>query len=150
PEITPRIGDFSDFLQKSLSLFQQAHKQVTFNLTIKCRPQPFAFDPKQMRRVLTNILDNSIMALGGVGKVEINLETTESETLRLIIADTGPGIDPKVRDRLFEPYITTKEDGQGLGLAIVRTIISAHHGSIKAIARPGGGAAFVIELPTGG
>lgn len=147
PEVKPRPGDFASFLEDSLVLFRQAHKRVNFILNIKERPPEFAFDPEQMRRVLTNILDNAVAAMKGEGEVRINLELNDLSGLRLSILDSGPGFDPKVKDRLFEPHITTKENGQGLGLAIVRTIISDHGGFIRANSRPGEGAVFVIELP---
>jgi two-component system nitrogen regulation sensor histidine kinase NtrY len=116
-------------------------------LTVKNRPPIFSFDPEQMRRVLTNLLDNSVAAMNGAGRVGLELETDELAGVRLIISDTGPGLDPKIRDQIFEPYVTTKTGGQGLGLAIVRTIISDHGGFIKPFSRPGQGAGFVIELP---
>ncbi|UQZ88055.1 hypothetical protein C4J81_02025 [Deltaproteobacteria bacterium Smac51] len=147
PEIKPRPGDFTAFLEDSLVLFRQAHKKVNFILTIKNRPPEFSFDPEQMRRVLTNILDNAVAAMNGEGEVHLNLEVDELTGLKLTIQDTGPGLDPQVKDRLFDPHVTTKEHGQGLGLAIVRTIVSDHGGFVRALSRPGEGAAFVIELP---
>jgi signal transduction histidine kinase len=100
-----------------------------------------------MGRVMTNILHNAVTAMNGEGRVHLFLETDDLSGLRLTISDTGPGLDPAVRDRLFDPQVTTKSGGQGLGLAIVRTIISAHGGFIRAQNRREGGARFIIELP---
>ncbi len=147
PEIRPRPGDFAEFLTESLALFRQAHKKVDFQLEILQEPPPFSFDPEQMRRVLTNILDNAVAAMNEEGRVEVTLEVDELTGLRLSIADTGPGLDPLILDRLFDPHVTTKSGGQGLGLAIVRTIVSDHGGFIKARNRANGGARFIIELP---
>jgi two-component system nitrogen regulation sensor histidine kinase NtrY len=83
----------------------------------------------------------------GQGEVRLSLETNDLSGLKLAIADSGPGFAPEIKDRLFEPHVTSKENGQGLGLAIVRTIISDHGGFIRAQSRPGEGAVFVIELP---
>ncbi|MDR1045764.1 MAG: HAMP domain-containing protein [Candidatus Adiutrix sp.] len=147
PEIKPRPGDFAAFLEESLTLFRQAHKKVAFHLEIKDQPPVFPFDPEQMRRVLTNILDNAVAAMNGEGQVFLTLELDEMAGLRLSIADTGPGLPPEIRDRLFDPHVSTKENGQGLGLAIVRTIVADHGGFIKAKSRPETGAKFIIELP---
>ena len=147
PEIKPRSGDFARMLDESLALFRQAHKKVDFQLETRGRPPFFAFDPDQMGRVMTNILNNAVTAMNGEGRVHLLLETDEVIGLRLTISDTGPGLDPTVRDRLFDPQVTTKRGSQGLGLAIVRSIVTGHGGFIRAHNRREGGARFVIELP---
>lgn len=148
PEIKPRPGDFEDFLGQSLALFRQAHPSVSFELAVRRSIPIFSFDPEQMRRVLTNILDNAVAAMEEKGQVELVLDLDEEiSTVILTVSDSGPGLDPQIQDQLFEPHISTKEGGQGLGLAIVRTIVSDHGGFIKAKNRPGGGAVFTVELP---
>ena len=147
PEIKPQPGDFVRMLNESLALFRQAHKKVDFRLETKCVPPVFAFDPDQMGRVMTNILNNAVTALGGEGRVDLSLETDDIIGLRLTISDNGPGLAPAVRDQVFDPQVTTKSDSQGLGLAIVRTIISDHGGFIRAQNRREGGARFIIEMP---
>jgi len=147
PEIKPRPEDFVSFLEESLTLFRQAHKEVGFKLKIIDRPPVFSFDPEQMRRVLTNILDNAVAAMNCRGEIKIVLQTDELAGLRLTISDTGPGISPEILDRIFDPQVTGKEGGQGLGLAIVKTIVNDHGGFIKARNAPTGGATFTLELP---
>lgn len=147
PEIKPRPGDFVQFLEESLTLFRQAHKKVDFSLNIIKSPPVFSFDQEQMRRVLTNILDNAVSAMDQEGRVELSLDVDEMSGMRLTIADTGPGMSPEIQERIFDPHFTTKDGGQGLGLAIVRTIVSDHGGFIKTKSRPGNGAMFIIELP---
>jgi two-component system nitrogen regulation sensor histidine kinase NtrY len=147
PEIKPRPGDFVRMLDESLALFRQAHKKVDFRLETRREPPVFSFDPDQMGRVMTNILNNAVTAMNGAGLIHLLLESDDVVGLRLTISDTGPGLAPDVRDRLFDPQVTTKSGGQGLGLAIVRTIISAHGGFIRAQNRREGGARFIIELP---
>ena len=149
PEIKPVVGDFVSFLEDSLMLFRQAHKQIHFNLEIKNKPPFFSFDPEQMRRVFTNILDNAIAAMDQKGSIYLTMETNEMVGLRLTITDTGPGLPEEIKKSLFEPQVTTKVGGQGLGLAIVRTIVNDHGGFIKAknVMADGQGACFIIELP---
>ena len=147
PEIKPRPGDFTAMLEESLTLFRQAHKKVEFSLIVNTRPPVFSFDPEQMRRVVTNILDNAVAAMDREGQVHLTLGVDDLKGLRLEISDTGSGLDPAVQDTIFDPHVTTKEGGQGLGLAIVRTIISDHGGFIRAKSLAGRGAKFIIELP---
>jgi len=147
PEVKARPGNFIEFLTESLSLFRQAHKKVDFQLEVRQEPPVFSFDPEQMRRVLTNILDNAIAAMNQEGKVLLTVEIDELTGLRLSISDTGPGIDPLIMDRLFDPHVSTKEGGQGLGLAIVRTIVTDHGGFIRVKNLSGSGAKFIIDLP---
>jgi signal transduction histidine kinase len=66
------------------------------------------------------------------------------------VADDGPGLPAVLGERIFEPFVTTKETGPGLGLSICRRIAEAHGGSIVAADRPGGGASFVVRLPLDG
>ncbi|MDR2826830.1 MAG: HAMP domain-containing protein [Candidatus Adiutrix intracellularis] len=147
PETKPRLGDFTQMLSESLTLFRQAHKKIDFNIEIRTLPPIFAFDCEQMRRVLANILNNAVTAMKGEGQISLILEFDEIAGLRLSVSDTGPGIDSSILERLFEPQVTTKNGGQGLGLAIVSTIIRDHGGFIRAQNNPSGGTKFTIELP---
>ena len=67
--------------------------------------------------------------------------------VKVVVADTGPGIAPEMADRLFDAFASTKSDGMGLGLSICRTIVEAHGGRIKAMPEPGGGTRFEFTLP---
>jgi signal transduction histidine kinase len=105
-------------------------------------------DAKQLRSALLNLLRNAIEAAGDDGCVCITVsESDERESLRLQIADNGPGIPPEHMDKVFNPFFTTKETGTGLGLSMVHRIIDAHGGHVRVTAGPQGGACFVIELP---
>jgi len=75
-------------------------------------------------------------------------EWTDGEGVVVTIADHGPGIPEDLRQRVFEPYFTTKRDGTGLGLALVRQTVETHHGTITVSETPGGGATFSIVLST--
>ncbi|MDA8086333.1 MAG: ATP-binding protein [Nitrospiraceae bacterium] len=105
-------------------------------------------DPEQFRRVLVNIIDNAREAMNNSGSVSVKIDTdAESGRLFMKISDTGPGIPPEVREKLFEPYFSTKKHGTGLGLAIVHKIISEHNGNIRISENSPNGSVFEIELP---
>src|ERR1041385_4726334 len=101
------------------------------------------YDP--LRRAFANLLRNAAEAMGGRGSIEIAV-SRDGAGRAVTIADHGAGIPDDLRQRVFEPYFTTKQDGTGLGLALVRQTIEAHNGSITVAETPGGGATFSIVL----
>ncbi len=101
------------------------------------------YDP--LRRAFANLLRNAAEAMGGRGSIEVAV-SRDGNGLAVTIADHGAGIPDDLRQRVFEPYFTTKSDGTGLGLALVRQTIEAHNGSITVAETPGGGATFSIVL----
>jgi signal transduction histidine kinase len=110
-------------------------------------------DRDQLIQVLTNLVQNGIEAAAAVRsdpEVGITLRASSERELTLEIHDNGPGIADEVRDRLFEPYVSTKPEGTGLGLAIVQTILHEHGGEIEALEAEEGGALFVVTLPIDG
>jgi len=105
-------------------------------------------DAAQLRQVLVNLLENALHAVGSQGEVRV-VGSRHGGRVELMIEDTGPGVDPAIRRRLFEPLVTTKEKGIGLGLAFVRRILERHDGTVAYEGVPGKGARFVIRLPVG-
>src|SRR5438874_1273403 len=101
------------------------------------------YDP--LRRAFANLLRNAAEAMEGRGAIEVAV-TRDGSGLVVAIADHGPGVREELRPRVFEPYVTTKQDGTGLGLALVRQTIEAHGGTISVADTPGGGATFSIVL----
>jgi len=99
------------------------------------------YDP--LRRAFANLLRNAAEAMGGRGTIDVGL-SGDARAIAVTIADHGPGVPPELRDRIFEPYFTTKDDGTGLGLALVRQTVEAHRGAITVGETPGGGATFTI------
>ena len=80
-------------------------------------------------------------------ELEIRVQADDLDTVRISVSDTGPGLDPEARARLFQPFFTTKAAGMGIGLSICRTIVEAHGGRFWADDRPGGGTVFSFTLP---
>lgn len=104
-----------------------------------------AADPAQLRQALFNLVDNAVQAAGPVGTVAIDGRLRGSQ-IEIVVADSGPGVDAVTQRRLFEPLVTTKTTGIGLGLALVRRIVERHGGRIHY--EPGDpGARFVMTLP---
>jgi two-component system, NtrC family, nitrogen regulation sensor histidine kinase NtrY len=102
------------------------------------------YDP--LRRAFANLLRNAAEAMQGRGAIDVAV-TGDGSGLAVTIADHGPGIPDDLRAHVFEPYFTTKTDGTGLGLALVRQTLEAHRGTIAVAETPGGGATFAIVFP---
>lgn len=103
-------------------------------------------DPEGFRRVLINLVENAFDAAGEDSGITIRTRLQDRYVI-LDIIDEGPGIANQDRERIFEPYVSTKEDGTGLGLAMVRSIIEEHGGTIAVTDSDRGGAQFEIRLP---
>src|SRR6059058_534511 len=101
------------------------------------------YDP--LRRAFANLLRNAAEAMQGRGAIDVAV-TRDGGGLVVTIADHGSGVPDELRQQVFEPYFTTKQDGTGLGLALVRQTIEAHSGTISVADTPGGGATFSIVL----
>jgi nitrogen fixation/metabolism regulation signal transduction histidine kinase len=107
-------------------------------------------DPEQLKRAVVNLIDNAAEALEHSALKEIWIRTaldSERDVVELMVADSGPGLAPDAKERLFLPFFSTKRRGTGLGLAIVSRIVSEHNGAIRVEENQPTGTRFVIELP---
>jgi signal transduction histidine kinase len=104
------------------------------------------FDPQNMARALDNLLMNAIQHTPADGLVTALAKVEDSRCL-ISVQDTGRGIGDEMREKLFEPFATSRAEGIGLGLSIAREIVEAHGGTLRAETSANGGACFVIELP---
>ena len=104
------------------------------------------FDPKLLMRAVRNVLENALRASEERGPVELSLAADE-RTARIQVTDCGPGVEPEMLRRIFEPYFSTYDSGTGLGLAITRRIVEEHAGDIEAVNRAGGGLEVTITIP---
>lgn len=111
-------------------------------------PVPVLGDRRQLMQVVTNILNNAYDAMEGRGAIQVTVRP-QRDRAELEVIDRGPGISAESLPHIFEPFYTTKPEGQGtgLGLAICHGIVQSHHGSITARNVPGAGAGFLISLP---
>ena len=106
-------------------------------------------DAVQLRQVFTNLLENAVYAASPAGEVAVRGRVADG-AVEVDVEDSGPGVDPTTQRRLFEPLITTKEKGIGLGLALVKRIAERHGGSVSYSDRAEGGARFTVRLPRPG
>jgi signal transduction histidine kinase len=147
PDVKPSPADLAevveDFVRTSPQLAEAADVEVARGVG----EVPVSVDRVLLRRVLANLAANAVEASRPArARVHLGIARTRDRAV-LTVADEGPGIERALRDRVFDPYFTTKSEGTGLGLAIVKKIVLQHGGEIQVGERPGGGASFTIALP---
>jgi signal transduction histidine kinase len=124
------------------------------SVTVEADASEIAFvlaDPVSLRRIVENLVDNAIDSIEGSGTVTVSIELVSDDPaerlVRLTVADTGVGMEPEVRERVFDDFYTTKEKGTGLGLSIVRRLVMDSGGRISVESKAGRGSRFVVDLP---
>jgi signal transduction histidine kinase len=132
------------------SVIDRAKKQDSLqeiDFVFEGRDAAFAeVDPSLLEQVIWNLLENAGDAMPQGGRITLNLEQTpDAEILK--VADTGPGVPPDKREKLFRPFFTTKARGTGLGLSICKKIMDAHEGSIWIAREKRSGTEVVLSLP---
>lgn len=150
PKSTPIMGQLHPTMDRVLLGLKESTPDVRFEVQFDPDLPPFRFDPEQLQRIVTNLVNNSISAVENQENPCVRIETQYEQRLKLVrilVSDNGVGIPENIRDRLFEPYVTTKEHGTGLGLAIVKKMIEDHQGSIRVFANSPKGTKFIVELP---
>lgn len=143
------LGDINDTILNSVTLFKDAHRDIEFLFSPGEDIPHVLLDAEQINRVMVNLLDNAVAALPArKGRIAVSsFHNAEKQVVTVAVADNGCGIPPDYRDKMFEPYFSTKKTGTGLGLAIVSSIIEDHHGRIFVEANPEGGTIVTFELP---
>ncbi|MCC7242950.1 MAG: HAMP domain-containing protein [Acidobacteria bacterium] len=140
--------DLASLLDETLALYDGLFADVRFVRRFDPSIQDARLDPEQIKRVLVNLIDNAIEAMGRHGSIVV--ETARDRPngfIRITVADDGPGIPAGEQEKLFLPYYSTKGRGSGLGLAIVRRIVAEHGGSVDVADNVPKGTRFTIELP---
>jgi two-component system sensor histidine kinase HydH len=156
PEIEQRTFDLRLLVGQVLDLVSA--RAAREGVQVVCtspenRQIPIRADMGQLRQVLLNLLLNALDALPAGGAVSVEIETTGAAgngspgwvTVR--VSDTGRGLPTELGSKIFEPFVSTKPTGIGLGLSICKRIVESHGGQIESLSRPEGGAEFTIRLP---
>jgi signal transduction histidine kinase len=158
-ELERSTVDLHESLERSIDLVTEriAEKNTTVEKQFAPRSIVGNWDPYQLRQVFVNVIANAVDASQENSEVLISTELLAPETngdgqpprgyARITIADHGRGMDKATRDRIFEPFFSTKKRGTGLGLAIVKQIVEQHGGRISVASEPGKGSQFRIDLP---
>jgi two-component system, LuxR family, sensor kinase FixL len=147
-----RIHNLNQLVEEALALALVGARQrgVRLSLELNQALPPVLVDHVQIQQVVLNLVRNAVEAMDQVERRELTINTRaipEEGVAEIIVADTGPGIAPDLADRLFQPFVTTKATGMGLGLSICREIVEAHHGRLTTAPASSGGAVFRVTLP---
>jgi PAS domain S-box-containing protein len=154
-EFVAEIIDLNEATREviALSLGELRRSRVVLQMDLADDLPPVNGDRVQLQQVILNLLRNAIDAMREIEdrprQLLIQTEKDGGEDVRLIVQDTGIGFAPDTADRLFESFYSTKNDGMGIGLAISRSIIEAHHGRIWATLNHGPGSTFALSIPRG-
>ncbi|MFC4169067.1 PAS domain S-box protein [Teichococcus aestuarii] len=136
---------------RELALLGVAHHGVEISIQLDQDLPPVLVDRVQIQQVVLNLIRNAVEAMSEAGgqpcRLTINATRRGAGMLEVAVRDTGPGLSPAVEARLFEPFVTTKRGGMGVGLSICRSIVEAHDGRLWSEPNPGGGAVFRFTLP---
>jgi two-component system, NtrC family, sensor histidine kinase HydH len=142
------VLDLRDVVERTVQLVQARADRQSIRLETRFLEEAVEVtaDSGQLRQVLLNLLLNAFDSVQSGGRVTVDVESDDGQIV-VHVRDDGPGIPDSVRDRLFEPFVSSKPSGTGLGLTICRRIVENHGGQITAENRPEGGADFIIRLP---
>lgn len=150
PSSKPVMGNLNQTLSDALQLFNQMEKNYALRFISDPQLPEFLFDSEQIRRALTNLVDNAVESVKNISSAQIEVSTQFdplSKIVRIVVSDNGRGIPANMKNRIFEPYVTTKAHGTGLGLAIVKRTVEDHNGYVRVLDNHPSGTRFVIELP---
>ncbi len=150
PQSRPQPSDVNAIVESALAMFDGRLAGLRVQKVLTSDLPPVMADPEAIKRVVANLVDNAAEAMQDSMVRELTVSTAllgGREAVEIVVADTGLGLTPEVKERLFLPYFSTKGRGTGLGLAIVARIIEDHRGSIRVEENKPLGARFIVELP---
>ena len=150
PTSRPTPSDINQIVDSALLMFDGRLSGIRVNKRLTAGLPPVQADPDAIKRAIANLVDNAAEALQQSLVKEIGITTSLAaprDMVEITVSDTGHGVTPAVKEKLFLPYFSTKKRGTGLGLAIVNRIIEDHHGSIRVEENAPIGTRFIVELP---
>ncbi|GAB4246376.1 two-component system sensor histidine kinase NtrB [Deferrisoma sp.] len=151
-QVEPRRAacDLAEVVAEAVLYARSALRAKDAVLEEQVEPAPARVDPDLVRQALLNVLLNAAQAVEAGGRVRVVCGPAPDEgpgAVRVVVEDDGPGVPPEERERIFDPFYTTRARGVGLGLAIVQRIVAAHGGWVGVDGSPWGGAAFTLVFP---
>ena len=151
-ESDQHVEDLRKLMEEASALALVGLKETGVRVTFHFDPdvRHVLADKVQIQQVLLNLIRNAIEAMQDTARRELTIVTLrqDNETVRIDVMDTGTGIAPEIEAQLFQPFITSKHNGMGVGLSISRTITEAHGGRLWADRNPEGGTIFHLTLRT--
>ena len=148
PAPVPRPTDVRPLVDGVMTLYRESHPRLSLVARHAAELPMLEVDPDQVKRAVLNLVDNAVEAVGAAGDVTVETAyDAESERVSIVVSDTGPGISAEHKDKLFQPYFSTKVNGMGLGLPIVQEIVAEHGGTIRVEDNQPRGTRFVVEIP---
>jgi two-component system nitrogen regulation sensor histidine kinase NtrY len=153
PESNPIPSDLNAIAEEVIGLYRPAHPEISFDVHLDESIPTVEVDPEQIKRVLVNLIDNAVHVCKGMPHGQVGVGTqydSHRHLARVVVSDNGAGLSLVAREKLFEPYFSTKEGGTGLGLAIVKSIVADHRGYVRALDNKPQGTRIVLELPLPG
>lgn len=151
-EIVPVRTSLHRFLEEILQQLdaQMRHRKIALSTHFDPSVPDLLLDVNRLTHGILNVLFNAAESMSTGGNIHLSTQLEPGGYVRLEISDEGEGIDPRVAQRVFEPFVTTKREGVGLGLVNARSVVEGHGGAIELIARHGGGTTAIIRLPVDG
>jgi two-component system sensor kinase FixL len=145
-DVDMRPEDLAVVIDESVALTQTFLRDTELALTVRLQPSGLLVlvDKIQVQQVLFNLLRNGIEAMQHQSRRVLGIAAalSDEEMVEISLRDSGRGLLPDIREKLFQPFVTTKEDGMGVGLSVCKTIVEAHAGRLWAEDNPGGGTVF--------
>ncbi|MFQ5639570.1 MAG: ATP-binding protein [bacterium] len=146
PKLNVALGNVNELVEEVGKLYKDRPVDIVLDRKIS----EFNFDYEKLRRVLINLIENGLDSMEKKPDGTLRVQTSHASGIAILhVSDMGSGIPKDVRDKIFEPYFSTKKSGVGLGLAIVKRIVQEHGGKILLQSEEGKGTTFIIELPLG-
>jgi len=146
PPPKPAPDDLNEIVRSTIPLFSKQVQSGNLKIELSPKDLPVMADRDQIKRAIVNLIKNGLEAIPATGLVIVRTVLVDKSAV-VMVADNGPGLSPSVKQNLFTPYLTTKPGGSGLGLTIVKKIVSEHEGKIKIADQTSGGVVAMIELP---
>ena len=148
PHAKRKLSDLNQVMQNVVNLYAESVENIQIKGNLGLNLPPLSLDSEQIKQALVNLIKNAIEAMPDGGTLNVSTQSVSERKIKIKIQDTGIGMSPETRAKIFEPYYTTKNAGTGLGMAIVQRIITDHDGQIFIESEEGIGTTVWIELET--